>query len=73
MTKLKSGKHMATGYLLVRVCICEEYMRERLELHVPQLLRLVCQLWPAIRQRAAEGEPLSRPRFLSEGGKEVPP
>ena len=32
-------------------------MRGSLELHIPQLLCRVCQLWPAIRQRASVGYP----------------
>ena len=50
---------MATGSRLPRVCICEEYMGESLELHIPQLLCLVCQPRPAIGQRSAAGEPSS--------------
>ena len=44
VTKLNRRRHMAARSRLVRVCICEEYMGERLELDAPQLLRLVCQL-----------------------------
>ena len=58
VTKLNRSKHMAAGSRLVRVRICEEYMRESLEPHIPQPLCPVCQLWPAIRQRAAAGGPL---------------
>ena len=47
--KLNRRKHMATGSRLARVCICEEYMRGSLELHIPQLVCPVCQLSPAIR------------------------
>ena len=53
--KLNRRKHMATGSRLVRACICEEYSLDSLELHIPQLLCPVCQLWPAIRQQAPVG------------------
>ena len=56
--KRNRRKRVATGSQLVRACVCEEFTREPLELHVPRLLCPVCQLWPAIRQRAAAGEPL---------------
>ena len=49
---------MAAGSRSARVCICEDHMRESLELHFPQLLCPVRQLWPAIRRRAAAGGPL---------------
>ena len=55
--KLNGRKRMATGFRLVRVCTCEDYMGGSLELHIPQLLCPVCQLWPAIRQRASVGDP----------------
>ena len=42
-------------------------MMEPIELHIPQLLCLVRQLWPAIRKRAAVGEPPSPGR----AGKKV--
>ena len=37
--KLSRRKHMAVGSRLATVRICEEYMREPLELHTPQLVR----------------------------------
>ena len=49
---------MAGGSKLVRVCICEEYARESLELHAPELFCPACQLWPAARQLASAGEAL---------------
>ena len=58
---------MAARSRLVRVCICEEYMRESLELHIPQLLCPVCQIWPAKRQRVAEGEPRLPAPLLKRG------
>ena len=42
-------------------------MRGALELHVPQLLCRVCQLWQAIRQRASVGDP----PFPGWAGKKV--
>ena len=56
--KLSRRKHMADGSRLARVRICEECMRQFLELYLPQPLRPVSQLWPAIRRRAAAGGPL---------------
>ena len=35
--KLNRRKHMASGSRMVRLCVCEEYARDSLELHVPQL------------------------------------
>ena len=67
VNELSGRKHMASGSRLGRVCIREEYAREPPELHIPQLLRPVCQLWPGIRQRAAVGEPL----FPGWAGKKV--
>ena len=58
ITKLNRRKHMAGGSKLTCVCICEEYFPDSLELHVPQLFRPVCQLWPAGRQLASAGEQL---------------
>ena len=57
--KLNRRRHMAGGSKLVRVCICEHYDQDTLELHVPQLFCPVCQLWPAIRRLAATGEQLA--------------
>ena len=65
--KLNRRKHMASGSRLVRTCICDEYADDSLELHIPQLLCPVCQLWPAIRQRASVGEAL----FEGWAGKRV--
>ena len=42
---------MARGSELARICACEEYVRDALGLHAPQL-------WAAIRQLAATGERL---------------
>ena len=53
--KLNKRKHMATGSRMARACICEDYSPASLELHIPQLLCPVCQLWPAIRQRVPVG------------------
>ena len=55
MIKLNRRRHMAAGSRLVRACICDEYARDSLELHVPQLLCPACQLWAAIMQRAPVG------------------
>ena len=75
--KLNRRKHMAAGSRLIRACICDEYASDSLELHIPQLLCPVCQLWPAIRQRAPVGgalfegwtgkRVLSELRFFAEG------
>ena len=46
------------GSKLVRICACEEYAQDALELHAPQLFCPVCQPWPAIRQLAATGAEL---------------
>ena len=58
--RLGRRQHVDTGSRSARVCICEEYMGESLELRAPQLLCPVCHLWPAIRQRASVGGPLFR-------------
>ena len=63
--KLNRRRHMASGSRLVRACTCDEYAGDSLELHIPQLLCLVCQLWPAIRQRAPVGGAL----FEGRNGK----
>ena len=65
--KLNRRKHMASGSRLVRACICDEYASDSLELRIPQLLCPVCQLWPAIRQRAPVGGAL----FEGWAGKRV--
>ena len=70
--KLSRRKHMAAGSRLARARICEEYTRGPLELHVPHLLCPVCQLWPAIRQRTAVGEPLSPGTDREEGALGAP-
>ena len=57
--KLNRRKHMDAGSTMVRVCICENYAPESLELYAPQLFRLVCQLWPAITRLASACETLS--------------
>ena len=67
--KRNRRKRVATRSQLVRVRVCEEFAREPLELNVPRLLCPVCQLWPAIRQRAAVGAPL----FPSWAGKKALP
>ena len=67
MIKLNRRKHMASGSRLVRACICDEYASDSLELRIPQLLCPVCQLWPAIRQRAPAGGAL----FEGWNGKRV--
>ena len=56
--KLGRLQHMASGSRRVRACICDEYARDSLELHVPQLLRPTRQLWPAIRQKTPVGDPI---------------
>ena len=56
--KLNRRKHVDFGSRLVRACICDDYMRDSLELHTPQLLRPVRQPWPAIRRKTAVGDPL---------------
>ena len=43
--KLNRREHMAGGSKLVRA----------LELHVPQLFRPACQLWPAVRELSSAG------------------
>ena len=53
---------MAGGSKLIRVCTCEEYAPDALELHAPQLFCPVCQLWSAVRQLASGGEQLSSGR-----------
>ena len=55
MIKLNRRKQMASGPRLLSDCICDEYMKGSLELHIPQLLRPARQLWPAIRQKTAVG------------------
>ena len=67
MIKLNRRKHMASGSRLVRACICDEYTRDSLELHIPQLLCPARQLWTAIRQKTPVGEPL----FPGWNGKRV--
>ena len=67
MIKFNRRRHMAAGSRLVRACICDEYTRDSLELHIPQLLCPVCQLWTAIRQKTPVGEPL----FPGWNGKRV--
>ena len=52
---------------MTRACVCVDYVRGSLELHIPKHLRQARQLWPAIRQRAALGEPL----FPGWAGKRV--
>ena len=49
---------MVGGPRLARSCTREEYAPELPELHVQQLLCPVCQLWPAVRRLAPEGEPV---------------
>ena len=56
--KLNRRKHMASGSRLVRACICDEYTRDSLGLHIPQLLCPGRQLWTAIKQKTPVGEPL---------------
>ena len=63
--KLDRRKHMAPGSRLVRACIFDEYARDSLELHIPQLLRPARQLWPAIREKTPVGDTL----FLGWNGK----
>ena len=65
--KLNRRKHMAAGSRLVRACICDEYARDSLELHIPQLLCPARQLWTATRQKTPVGEPL----FPGWNGKRV--
>ena len=47
---------MAAGSRMVRVCVCEDYAQDSLELHVPQLYCPVCHLWPAVCRIAAIGQ-----------------
>ena len=56
--ELNRRKHMASGSRLLRTCICDKFVIDSLELHIPRLLRPVCQLWPAIRQRMPVGDRL---------------
>ena len=65
--KLNRRKPMARDSKLVRVCICEQYAQDALELHAPQLSCPVCQMWPAIRQLAATGGQL----FSGWAGKKI--
>ena len=74
--KLDRRKHMASGSRLVRACICDEYARDSLELHIPQLLRPARQLWPAIRQLwrsrvSSGGSPVGDPIFPGWNGERV--
>ena len=51
------------------MCLCEQNAPESLELHIPQLLCPVCQLWQTVRLLAAVGEPL----FPGWAGRKVLP
>ena len=65
--KLNRRKHMASGSRMIRVCVCEDYAQDSLELRAPQLYCPVCHLWPAICRSTPVGQPL----FPSWTGKLV--
>ena len=58
---------MAGGSKLVRVCTCEDFAPDALELRVPQLLFPVCQLWPAVGELASAADQLL-PGWAGETG-----
>ena len=46
---------MATGSAIARVCICDDFAQDALELHIPPLLCPAPPLWPATRNRVEVG------------------
>ena len=58
---------MMGGSLIVRVCICQDYPPDSLELHIPPLLRPMCDFLPAITMQNAAGQGL----FPMWSGKKV--
>ena len=58
IVELNRRTHMAGGSKLIRVCPCEEYAPDALELHAPRLFCPVCQLGPVARRPASAGERL---------------
>ena len=68
--KLNRQRHMAAGSRLTRQGIFTDDPPDSLDLHIPQLPRPACHLWPAIRQMVSAGVPLfptlSGEKVLSE-------
>ena len=57
--KLRRRKHMASGAIRKRSCCREGYDPQSRDLHISQLLRPVCSIWPVVRGRVLVGELLS--------------
>ena len=55
---LNRRKRMSSGSEMARICACGAYAPDSLELHVPQLSRPVCRLWPPITRKTATVGPL---------------
>ena len=56
--KLPRRIHMAPGAILTRFCCCGGHDPQGKDLRVPQLLCLVCSVWPIVRERVVVGEPI---------------
>ena len=56
IVKLNRRRHVATGSRIVRICVCEAYSQDSLELPAPEHFRQVCIPCPAVAHLAhAEG------------------
>ena len=65
---LSNRSRILSGSQIIRGCICEGYLPDPIELHIPRLLWPVCRQWSASGARTSPGDQI----YLFWIGKKAP-